>query len=121
MIREAKFNCQCSECGGKIEAGEEIEYLPPTGDLPALTSHHPECPERKPRKVRGVHHAQRVDVEDAGLMIERRCQGETCGRPWFVKRTSPAARQSVFLGHCCSGDEQLYGRKADERHLKAVA
>lgn len=117
MIREAQFDAQCSACGGRITAGEQMDYLPRSGEFPARTSHPGECPAPKPKKVRGVNHAQRQDPEE--VFLEREC-GRCRLTTWCVKRTSLASRREKFLGHCCDGrygDEPLYG----ERHLKAVA
>ncbi|HLM08934.1 MAG TPA: hypothetical protein VK307_04440 [Thermoleophilaceae bacterium] len=100
MIREAQYDALCAECGAKIAAGEEMDYLPPTGDRPARTSHHPECPEPKAKPTRGVNHGQREDPENVKF-IWRTCEG--CGSDWAVLRTSLAGRRPGFLGHCCDG------------------
>ena len=92
MIREAQYEAQCAECGDRIECGEQMEYLPPTGDRPALTTHHPKCPERQV-KPRGVNHAQRQDPEE--LLVERECAG--CRLPFWVDRTSRAAQRDGLL------------------------
>jgi hypothetical protein len=119
VIREASYAAQCADCGGRIDVGAVMEYLPPTGDRPALTTHHPECPERK-RAKRGANHGQRDDPEETGI-VWRACDG--CGQQWTVRRTSLAAKQRAFVGHCCDG---RFGYRAcdppheGERHLKVA-
>jgi len=122
VIRAAQYSAQCAECGGKIRAGEQMEYLPPSGEFAARTSHPGECPEPKPKKVRGVNHSQRVDPEEVKITW-RSC--DECGLEWTVRRTSLASRREGFLGGCCNGTHgefALYtGRPIDGRRLKVVA
>ena len=113
MIRAAQFDAQCADCGAKIAAGQQMEYLPPSGDRPARTS-HVNCPELVTKPPRGVNHAQREDPET--YLVWRTCDG--CGKPWTVQRTSPAARARAFLGHCCDG---RYGWRACGDEPRAAA
>ena len=123
MQKEAKFDARCSECGGKITAGEQMEYLPRSGDYPALTTHIV-CPGAKPTKVRGVNHAPRVDPET--VFLEREC--DDCGTPWWIKRTSLASRRDQFTGSCCDGSNGMVSLTVNaahkgkrNRHLSVVA
>jgi hypothetical protein len=99
MIREAQFDAQCAECGGRITAGEEMTYLAPTGDRPPFTAHYPKCPEQQKRRQRGINIAPREDAEE--LFAFRDCEG--CGTEFAVKRDSPAATAPTFLAQCCDG------------------
>ena len=102
VIREAQYDAQCAECGGKITAGDRMEYLPPSAEWPARTSHPGDCPDRQVKQLkqaRNVNHAQRVDPED--VLLEREC--DRCRMPAWVDRTDAAARAPDFVGRCCDG------------------
>jgi hypothetical protein len=113
VIREAKFDAQCASCGGKIHEGERLDYCPPTGDRPALTTHVGECPERKVKLPRGVNHPQRRDPEE--LIVWRTCAGP-CGAEWAVPRDSLASRREPFVCTPCVEDAER--RRG---HLKVAA
>lgn len=70
---ESKYEAQCAACRGLIEVGEEITYLAPSGDLPAVVKHKV-CPE-KPIKL------HRSDPEERWSL--RDCE---CGQVWAVEK-----------------------------------
>jgi len=100
VIRPAQYDAQCADCGGKISAGQQMEYLPPSGEFAARTSHPGECPEPKPKKARGVNNGQRLDPE-AVKVVWRDC--DACGSEWTVNRTALASKRSAFVAPCCDG------------------
>jgi hypothetical protein len=118
MIRLAQYDAQCANCGGKIAAGEELDYLPPTGDRPAFTAHAGECPEteaplKKTKGRRGQNHCQKADEVEARF-IWRECSA--CKVEYTVPRELPAARAIGFVGQCCDGVAESPGR-----HLRIAA
>jgi hypothetical protein len=83
----AKYPGLCVDCGEAFAAGERITYLPPSGEVPARTT-HVQCRERP--KGRGQNLAPRRDAED--LFTERTCA--RCKHEWMVAQGVPGPSAS---------------------------
>lgn len=76
---EAKFEAQCAACRGLIKEGEEINWLAPSGDLPALTK-HVVCPEKKV----DLHRINLPQKDAETRWTLRDCP--ECGHTWALEK-----------------------------------